>query len=128
MASSNCSNRCLCFHISFLLTAILLGAFVLHAQTAAVPGQVPTSAQNAVFGSVPEAKPTQEVLSLSFRDAINRALRQNLAGLLSEYNTIEARGEKWQRLSEPNVKLTALEAGMICISPTGSMHIATTAR
>ncbi len=71
----------------------------------AVPTQVQTSAQNPVFGSVPEAKPTPGVLQLTFRNAIERALRQNLAGLLSEYNTIEARGEKWQKLSDllPNV-------------------------
>src|SRR5271155_3056005 len=67
--------------------------------------QVQTSAQNPVFGSVPEAKPTPGVLPLTFSDAIERALRQNLAGLLSEYNTIESRGEKWQQLSNllPNV-------------------------
>ena len=67
---------------------------------ASYPGQVQTSAQNPVFGSVPEAKPTPGVLSLTFKDAIERALRQNLAGLLSEYNTIQARGEKWEQLSE----------------------------
>ena len=69
------------------------------------PNQVPTSAQNPIYGSVPEAKPTLGVLSLTFSDAIERALRQNLAGLLSEYNTIEARGKKWEQLSEllPNV-------------------------
>ncbi|MGA3105027.1 MAG: TolC family protein [Terriglobales bacterium] len=69
------------------------------------PSQVQTSAQNPVFGSVPEAKTTPGVLELTFTDAIERALRQNLAGLLSEYNTIEARGEKWQQLSDllPNV-------------------------
>ena len=67
--------------------------------------QVSTSAQNPVFGSVADAKPTPGVLRLTFSDAIERALRQNLAGLLSEYNTIEARGEKWQKLSDllPNV-------------------------
>jgi outer membrane protein TolC len=70
-----------------------------------VPGQVQTSAQNPVFGSVPDAKPTPGVLQLTFSDAIEKALRQNLTGLLSEYNTIEARGEKWQQLSDllPNV-------------------------
>src|ERR1700730_15116370 len=62
--------------------------------------QVQSAAQNPVFGSVPEAKPTPGALSLTFSDAIERALRQNLAGLLSEYNTIEARGEKWQKLSD----------------------------
>jgi len=73
--------------------------------------QVQTSTQNPVFGSVPEAKPTPGVLPLTFRDAIERALRQNLAGLLSEYNTIEARGEKWQQLSDllPNVSADVQE-------------------
>src|SRR6202171_3839529 len=74
--------------------------------------QVQITAQNPVFGSVPEAKPTPGVLSLTFSDAIERALRQNLAGLLSEYNTIEARGEKWQKLSDllPNVNGSVQEA------------------
>jgi len=76
------------------------------------PSQVQTSAQNPVFGSVPEAKPTPGVLPLTFSEAIERALRQNLAGLLSEYNTIEARGQKWQRLSDllPNVSADVQEA------------------
>jgi len=74
--------------------------------------QVQTSAQNPVFGSVPEAKPTPGVLPLTFSEAIERALRQNLAGLLSEYNTIEARGQKWQQLSDllPNVSADVQEA------------------
>jgi outer membrane protein TolC len=59
-----------------------------------------TPAQNPVLGSVPEAKPMAGVLMLTFREAIERALRQNLAGLLSEYNTIAARGEKWKQLSD----------------------------
>jgi outer membrane protein TolC len=75
-------------------------------QTSQIPtSQVQTSAQNPVFGSVPDSKPIPGVLPLTFSDAIERALRHNLAGLLSEYNTIEARGEKWEQLSEllPNV-------------------------
>jgi outer membrane protein TolC len=64
------------------------------------PGQVQTSAQNPVFGSVPDDKVTPGILSLTFSDAIERALKHNLAGLLSEYNTVEARGEKWQQLSD----------------------------
>src|SRR5580692_586488 len=69
------------------------------------PGQVQTSAQNPVFGSVPDDKVTPGILSLTFSDAIERALKHNLAGLLSQYNTVEARGEKWQKLSDllPNV-------------------------
>jgi outer membrane protein TolC len=82
------------------------------ASSAGVPLQVQTSAQNPVFGSVPNARPTPGVLRLTFSDAIERALRQNLAGLLSEYNTIDARGEKWQKLSDllPNVNGDVQEA------------------
>src|SRR5271169_2571389 len=77
-------------------------------ETIQVPtSQVQTSGQNPVFGSVPEAKATPGTLSLTFGDAIERALRQNLAGLLSQYNTIEARGEKWQQLSELLPKINA---------------------
>jgi outer membrane protein TolC len=81
------------------------------ASSVAGTAQVQTSAQNAVLGSVAEAKPTPGVLPLTFSDAIERALRQNLAGLLSEYNTIEARGEKWEKLSDllPNVNGTVQE-------------------
>jgi len=73
--------------------------------------QVQTSVQNPVFGSVSEAKPIPGVLALTFSDAIERALRQNLAGLLSEYNTIQSRGEKWQKLSDllPNVSASVQE-------------------
>jgi outer membrane protein TolC len=80
------------------------GATQVQSSSAPV-SQVQTSAQNPVFGSVAETKTTPGVLSLTFSGAIERALRQNLAGLLSEYNTIDARGEKWQKLSEllPNV-------------------------
>jgi outer membrane protein TolC len=110
---ANCQWQSLALPV-FLLVAsavFLLPAEVgAQAQTstsnsAAGPSQVQTSAQNPVFGSVPEAKATPGVLQLTFTDAIERALRQNLAGLLSEYNTIEARGEKWQQLSDllPNV-------------------------
>jgi len=73
--------------------------------------QPPSSSQNPVFGSVAGTKPTPGILPLTFREAIERALRHNLAALLSEYNTIAARGEKWKQLSEllPNVNATVQE-------------------
>ena len=73
--------------------------------------QPPSSSQNPVFGSVADTKPTPGVLHLTFREAIERALRHNLAALLSEYNTTAARGEKWKQLSEllPNVNATVQE-------------------
>ncbi|MGC2154569.1 MAG: hypothetical protein WA618_21200, partial [Terriglobales bacterium] len=84
------------------MTATLAFSFhsALAQSTPSIPGQVATSAQNPVYGSVAEARITPGVLPLTFSDAIERALRQNLAGLLSEYNTIDARGEKWKQLSD----------------------------
>ena len=70
-------------------------------------GSTPTSTSNPVFGSVAENKPTPGVIALTFRDAIQRALRYNLAGLLSEYNTVAARGQKWQQLSDLLPKVDA---------------------
>jgi len=68
-------------------------------------------AQNPVFGSVPDAKPTPGVLPLTFQRRHRARLRHNLAGLLSEYNTIQARGEKWEQLSRllPNVSADVQE-------------------
>ena len=108
MASYKSNRHWRRFCALVLIAPILLLPAAVWAQGASnlqVAGQVPTSAQNPVYGSVPDAKPTPGVLSLTFREAIDRALRHNLAGLLSEYNTIQARGEKWQQLSDllPNV-------------------------
>src|SRR5450759_3915495 len=134
MASADRSNRQLrCFRAFSLLNVLPIVSIVIlpaalcaqsstsTSTTSSAGGamqvqtsQVPTSAQNPVFGSVPEAKPTPGVLPLTFSDAIERALRQNLASLLSEYNTIEARGQKWQKLSDllPNVNGDVQETRM----------------
>lgn len=63
------------------------------------------SSQSPFFGSVPEGKATAGVLQISFKDAIDRALRNNLGLLLAADNSIAARGAKWQELSHllPNV-------------------------
>ena len=104
------------FRIVLPIVPLVIFPAVLCAQSstsssAGVPNQVQTSAQNPVFGSVPDAKPTPGVLPLTFKDAIERALRHNLAGLLSEYKTIEARGKKWEQLSDllPHVNADAQE-------------------
>ncbi len=113
-------KRSAIFRIVLRIASVALFPAVLCAQSsppasgasAGSAMQVSTSAQNPVFGSVADAKPTPGVLRLTFSGAIERALRQNLAGLLSEYNTIEARGEKWQKLSDllPNVNGDVQEA------------------
>ena len=63
------------------------------------------AAQNPFLGSAPEGKATTGVLSISFREAIDRGLRNNFGLLLQDANTVAARGQKWQELSKllPNV-------------------------
>jgi outer membrane protein TolC len=55
--------------------------------------------QSPYSGSVAEGKAVPEVLPLAFKDALDRALRNNLGLLLSSDNTLAARGEKWNELS-----------------------------
>lgn len=112
-------RRRLLLTLASLIALQLASAPVLFAQppsssesSGARPVTPQSSSQNPVFGSVPEPKATPGVLSLTFRDALERALRQNLAALLSEYNTTAARGQKWQQLSDllPSVSADVQEA------------------
>jgi outer membrane protein TolC len=71
---------------------------------AGAAGALVTS-QNPFTGSVPEGKATPEALPLSFKDAIERGLRNNLGLLLQSDATVAARGQKWKELSDllPNL-------------------------
>ena len=62
--------------------------------------------QSPFTGSEPEGTATSEVLQLTFQDAIDRGLRNNLGLLLSGDQTIMARGERWKELSNllPNLQ------------------------
>ena len=55
--------------------------------------------QSPFSGSVPEGKATAEILPLSFKEAIERGLRNNLGILLQSDSTLTARGERWNELS-----------------------------
>jgi outer membrane protein TolC len=70
------------------------------------------SGQSPYFGSVPEGKATPEVLQLSFKDALDRGLRNNLGLLLQSDSRLAARGEKWKELSGllPHLNATATQA------------------
>src|SRR5436190_11547511 len=70
--------------------------------------------QNSCLGSVPEGKATGEVLQLSIKDAVDRALRNNLGLLLAGDSSLAARGAKWQELSHllPNVSAAATQSAM----------------
>lgn len=63
------------------------------------------SNQNPYGGSVAQGSVKPEVLPLTFQDAIELGLKNNLGVLLESYNSISARGQKWKELSEllPNV-------------------------
>jgi len=63
------------------------------------------SNQSPFSGSVSEGSVKPEVVSLTFQDAIDLGLKNNLGVLLQTYNSLAARGEKWKELSEllPNV-------------------------
>jgi outer membrane protein TolC len=65
------------------------------------------SNQNPYNGSVPQGTAKPEVVSLTFQDAIDLGLKNNLGVLLESYNTIATRGQKWKELSELLPNLTA---------------------
>ena len=71
-----------------------------------------TSNQNPFLSSVPEAKPEPGVLQVSFKDAMQRALRNNLGLLLASDSSLAARGQKWRELRHllPNVSAAATQA------------------
>jgi len=65
------------------------------------------SNQSPFSGSVAQGKATPEVVPLTFQDAIELGLKNNLGVLLQSYNTIAARGQKWKELSALLPNLTA---------------------
>src|SRR5689334_20446027 len=63
------------------------------------------SSQGAFNGSVPQGTATADAMPLTFKDAIDLGLKNNLGLLLQSDNTLAARGQKWKELSEllPNL-------------------------
>jgi outer membrane protein TolC len=64
-----------------------------------------TLSQNPYLGGVPAGKLSATPLALSLEDAVERGLKQNLGGVLATDVVTDARGARWQALSEllPNV-------------------------
>src|SRR6202522_1156363 len=64
-----------------------------------------TLSQNPYLGGVPAGKLSATPVALSLEDAVARGLKQNLGGVLATDVVTDARGERWQALSEllPNV-------------------------
>lgn len=69
------------------------------------------SLQSPYSGSVAEGKASPEVLQLSFREALDRGLRNNLGLLLQSDSRLAARGEKWKELSDllPHLSASATQ-------------------
>src|SRR5580658_5932706 len=106
--------RCLPNRIRFVAFALSLLASLgaLWAQNSApVPSISPPGSQSPLTGSEPEGKASPEVLQLSFQEAIDRGLRNNLGLLLSGDQTMTARGERWKELSNllPNLSARVME-------------------
>ena len=61
--------------------------------------------QNPYLGGVPAGQLSGTPILLSLEDAVARGLKQNLGGYLATDSVTDARGQKWEALSEllPNV-------------------------
>ncbi|MGA7341230.1 MAG: TolC family protein [Terracidiphilus sp.] len=64
-----------------------------------------TLSQNPYLGGVPSGQLGAAPVELSLEDAVALGLKQNLGGVLASDAVVDARGEKWQALSDllPNV-------------------------
>ncbi len=73
---------------------------------------ISSGSQSPFSGSVPEGQPTDRVLPVSFKEAIDRALRNNLGLLISSDSLLAAKGKRWQELSHllPNVSAAATQS------------------
>src|ERR1700735_5302453 len=86
----------------FVACALILlwGVPGIFAQNSApVPSITLPGSQSPFTGSEPEGQASPQVLQLSFQEAIDRGLRNNLGLLLSGDQTIMARGERWKELA-----------------------------
>jgi outer membrane protein TolC len=92
--------------------ALALGQSGSVPTTPSVQVTIPASlSQQGFTGGVPTGTLSTVPLQLSFLDAIDRGLKQNLGLLLSSDNNLSARGEKWKELSNllPNLNVKGLE-------------------
>jgi outer membrane protein TolC len=96
------SRRLLSWTLASLFCVSTLGA----QNTAPTPSVSLPGSQSPFTGSETEGTASADVLQLTFQDAIDRGLRNNLGLLLSGDQTINARGERWKELSNllPNLQ------------------------
>ena len=97
--------------LAFTLLPLIAVAGLVAQNSEPAPSISLPGSQSPFTGSEPEGKATPEVLQLSFQEAIDRGLRNNLGLLLSGDQTIMARGERWKELSNllPNLSARVQE-------------------
>src|SRR5215467_12422529 len=92
-------------------TTKLFARSILSCALLSLTAAAQTNQPSANFGSVPSGPATSEVLHLTLRDAINRAVRYNLGQIESGENARIARGQRLRALSAllPQVSAGASE-------------------
>jgi outer membrane protein TolC len=98
--------------ISEIIVIVSMAATGVVAQNSTPSPSITLPGSQSTFsGSEPEGKATSEVLPLTFQDAIDRGLRNNLGLLISGDQTLTARGERWKELSNllPNLQARVQE-------------------
>lgn len=75
------------------------------AEVQADQGNIRFESQSPYLGGIPSGKPRATPIPLSLEDAIALGLKHNLGGVLASDAVTDARGQRWQDLSEllPNV-------------------------
>ena len=97
--------------LPFLLFALSLATYGQIAATSAPPAQPSAAGQNSgassqssvqdpFSGGVITEKTTDQVITLSLKDAINRGLKANLGALLTEQGITSARAQRWRSLQQ----------------------------
>jgi outer membrane protein TolC len=71
-----------------------------NANQAPPPPVVQAPGSNPFLGSVPAGAPTTTPVALTVKDAVDRALRNNLGLLLQEETASSARGARWRALAD----------------------------
>lgn len=98
---------------AFLLTGSVLAVPDVIAQEQSPPRRVAPAVTSSVFlGGVPSGPRTDEVVTITVLDAMNRALGHNLGVLTAEEQLGHARGTRWRELSTllPNLSARISES------------------
>jgi outer membrane protein TolC len=86
--------------VGWLAGWVLLLSLAVPAQAQITQGSAQAPSSSPFFGSTPKGSVTSEPISLSVKDAVQRALEYNLGLLLQEEAAGTARGARWRALAE----------------------------